>query len=79
MALSGSEGTSSGRITGCALAQVVSRQPVATEARVRPRVSPVRFVVDRVALGQVFVRVLRVFLVNVIPPWLSIVTCHLRG
>jgi len=38
------------------MAQVVSRRPLTTEARVRARVG---FVVDKVALGQVFLRVLR--------------------
>jgi hypothetical protein len=28
------------------------------------------YVVDKVSLGQVFVRVLRFFPVNVIPPWI---------
>jgi hypothetical protein len=41
----------------------------------RPGFTPgsiiVGFVVDKVALGQVFLRVLRLFPVNIIPPWLS--------
>jgi hypothetical protein len=38
-------------------------------ARVRAGVNPVGFVVDKVALGQVFLRVLRLSPVNIIPPW----------
>jgi hypothetical protein len=38
----------------------------------------VGFVVDKVALGQVFLRVLRLSRVNIIPPWLSILIYHLR-
>jgi hypothetical protein len=37
----------------------------------------VGFVVDKVALVQGFLRVLRSFLVDNIPPWLSILTHHL--
>jgi hypothetical protein len=51
------------------MVQVVSRRPLTTEARVRARVG---FVVDKVALGQVFLRVLRVFPCQYItPPSLS--------
>jgi hypothetical protein len=40
---------------GRAMAQAVSRRPLTTDARVRSRVSPCGiFVVDKVALGQVF-------------------------
>jgi hypothetical protein len=35
-----------------------------------PRSVHVGFVVDKVALGQVFLWVLRFFPVNIIPPWL---------
>jgi hypothetical protein len=38
---------------GRAMAQVVSRRPLTAEARVRARID-VGFVVDKVALGQVF-------------------------
>jgi hypothetical protein len=38
----------------------------------------VGFVVDKVALGQVFLRVLRFSPVIIIPPWLSILIYHLR-
>jgi hypothetical protein len=41
---------------GRAMAQVVSRRPLTAEAWVRARVG---LVVDKVALGQVFLRVLR--------------------
>jgi hypothetical protein len=37
----------------------------------------VGFVVDSVLLGQVFLRVLRFFFFNNIPPWLSILIYHL--
>jgi hypothetical protein len=42
-----------------AMAQAVSRRPLTAAALVRAQVNPVRFVVDKVALGQVFLRVLR--------------------
>jgi hypothetical protein len=56
-----------GRQIGRAMAQAVSRRPPTAEARVRSRVN-VGFVVDKVALGQVFLRVLRFSPVNFIPP-----------
>jgi hypothetical protein len=34
-------------------------------------------VVDKVALGQVFLKVLRVFSVIIIPQWLSVLINHL--
>jgi hypothetical protein len=34
----------------------------------------VGFVVDKVKLGQVYLRVLRLYPVNIIPPWLSILS-----
>jgi hypothetical protein len=40
------------------MAQVFSRWPLTAEARVRAQVNPKGFV-DKVALGQVFLRVLR--------------------
>jgi hypothetical protein len=49
------------------MAQAVSRRPLTAEARVRSRAN-VGFVVDKVALGQVFPRVLRFSPVNLIPP-----------
>jgi hypothetical protein len=50
------------------MAQAVSRRPMTVEARV----SPCGICVDEVALGQVFLRVLCGFSVNIIPPLLSI-------
>jgi hypothetical protein len=44
---------------GRIMAQAVSRRPFTGEARVRAMLIHVGFVVDRVALGQVFLRVLR--------------------
>jgi hypothetical protein len=41
------------------MAHGVSRLHFTAKARVRSHSSPVRFVVEKVALGQVFVRVLR--------------------
>jgi hypothetical protein len=52
------------------MAQVVSRRPLTAKARVR--VNPWGFVVDKVALGQVFLRVFHFFPCEyVIPPSLS--------
>jgi hypothetical protein len=52
------------------------RQLITGLSTQRPRIVPgsvhVVFVVDWVALGQVFLRVLRSYLVNIIPPSLSI-------
>jgi hypothetical protein len=53
---------------GRAMAQAVSRRRLTAEARVRAQVNPVEFVVDKVTLGQVFLRVLRFSPVNIIPP-----------
>jgi hypothetical protein len=53
---------------GRAMAQAVSRRPLTSEARVRSRSVHAGFVVDKVALGQVFPRGLQFFPVNVIPP-----------
>jgi hypothetical protein len=50
------------------MVQAVSRWPLTTEARVDPGSVHVGFVVDKVALGQVFPRVLRFSPVNSIPP-----------
>jgi hypothetical protein len=55
--------------TGRAMAQAVSRRPLTATAWVRAQVNPVGFVVDKAALGQVFLRVLRFCPVNIIPPW----------
>jgi hypothetical protein len=51
------------------MAQVVSHQPHTVAAQVRAQVNPVGFVVDKVALGQVFLRVLRFSPVTIIPWW----------
>jgi hypothetical protein len=51
------------------MAQAVSRRPLTAATWVRAQVDPVGFVVDKVALRQVFFRVLRFFPVNIIPTW----------
>jgi hypothetical protein len=51
--------------------QVVSQRPLTAEAQVHAGSIHVGFVVDKVALGYVFLRVLRFFPVNIIPPSLS--------
>jgi hypothetical protein len=58
---------------GRAMAQVVSRRPLTAKARVRARINHVGFVVDKMELEQVFLRVLRFSPVNIriIPPSLS--------
>jgi hypothetical protein len=38
----------------------------------------VAFVVERVALGQVFLKVLQFYPINIIPPWLYILIYQLR-
>jgi hypothetical protein len=53
-----------GHFLGLAMAQVPWR------ARFDPRSVRVRFVVDKLALGQAFVRVFRVSSVSIIPPLL---------
>jgi hypothetical protein len=53
------------------MAQVVSRQPLTAEARLRAWSNHVGFMVDKVALGQVSLRVLRVCPVSIIPPSLT--------
>jgi hypothetical protein len=50
----------------CALAQAVSRRAVTVEATVRSRSVHVRFVVEKVALGEDFLRILRFSPVRVI-------------
>jgi hypothetical protein len=50
------------------MAQAVSRQPPTEKARVQSRVVHVGFVVDKVALGQVFPPSNSVSPVNFIPP-----------
>jgi hypothetical protein len=48
---------------------MVSRRPLTATGWIRAQVNSVRFVVDKVALGQVFIRVLWFSPVNIIPPW----------
>jgi hypothetical protein len=57
------------RAVGRAMAQAVSHRPLTAAAWVRAQVNPVGFVVDKVALGQVFSRVILFSPVNIIPPW----------
>jgi hypothetical protein len=56
---------------GRAMAQAVSRRPLTAAARVRAHVNPVGFMAEKVALGQVFIRVLQFSPVNIIPSWAS--------
>jgi hypothetical protein len=53
------------------MAQVVSRRPLTAEARVSARVSPYGFVVDKVAMGQVFLRGLWFSPIHIIHSWIS--------
>jgi hypothetical protein len=57
------------------MAQAVGSWSLTSENWVQARVG---FVVDRVALGQVFLLVVRVSPVSIIPPWLSILKYHLE-
>jgi hypothetical protein len=50
------------------MAHAVSRRPLSAAAWVRAQANPVGFVVDKVSLGQVFLRVPRFSPVNIIPP-----------
>ena len=50
------------------MAEVISNWPVTMEFQVQSQVSHVIFVVDRVALGQVFVRLLRYSCISIVPP-----------
>jgi len=43
-----------------------------------PKTVQVRFVVDEVALGEVFLQVPQFCLVNIIPPWFSMLIYHLQ-
>jgi hypothetical protein len=54
---------------GRAMDQAVCRRPLTAAAGVRAQVNPVGFVVDTVALRQVFLRVFWFSPVNIIPPW----------
>jgi hypothetical protein len=57
---------------GHAVAQAVSRQPFATKTGKAPGSVHVGIVVDKMALGQIFLRVFQFFPVSIIPPWPSI-------
>jgi hypothetical protein len=60
-----------------AVDQAVSHRPIIVVALVRARPVHMGFVINNAALGQGFLRVLRLFLVSIIPPWLSLLICHL--
>jgi hypothetical protein len=51
-----------------AMAQAVSHRLLTAEDRVRNRSVHIGFVVDNMTLGQVFLRVLRFYLVSIMPP-----------
>jgi hypothetical protein len=61
--------------------KAVPEQLLADLSRRKPRFAPgsvhVGFVVDKVALGQVYLGVLRFAPVNIIPPWFLMIICHL--
>jgi hypothetical protein len=50
------------------MVQAVSRWPLTVVTQVHAQVNPVGFVVDKVALGQVSLQVIRFSPVNIIPP-----------
>jgi hypothetical protein len=60
------------------MARAVSRRPVAAKAMFAVGSLRVGFVVDKVALGQVFIRILLVFPLSITPPWLSVLIYHMR-
>jgi hypothetical protein len=60
-----------------AMSQAVSRWNLTAEALVRTESVPLGFVADKVALGEVPIRVLRFVPVNMFPPWFSILIYHL--
>jgi hypothetical protein len=51
------------------MAQAISSRLLTAAARVRAQANPVEFVVEKVALGRVFLRVLLFSPVNITPPW----------
>jgi hypothetical protein len=65
-------------IEGHAMAQAVSCWPLTMEARVRARLIHVGFVVDKVALGQVFLRLLWLSSVNIYHSTIALQTHYLR-
>lgn len=66
-----------GRARGCAMTQVVKRRPLDAEVRSNARCLYVGFLVDEVAMGQGFLRKLRVSSVLVTPPMPYISFTHL--
>jgi hypothetical protein len=64
---------------GRAMAQAVSRRPLAAEGQVRAPFVPYGFEMDKVALGLVSLRVLRFSSVNVILPRLSRLTWRVNN
>jgi branched-subunit amino acid transport protein len=58
------------------MAQAVSRRHLITKSWVRARVSLVGVVVDKVGLGQVYLRVLRFSPINIFPAWFSTLINH---
>jgi hypothetical protein len=63
-------------VHGRAMAQAVSSRPVTAEDRIRAWSVHVGVVVDKVALGQVFLRVHQFSPDNINPQWLSILVYH---
>jgi hypothetical protein len=65
-------------VRGPCVAQAISRRPLTAEDRRLATTSVhVRFAVNEVALGHVFLRVIRFSPANVIPPWLPTLISHL--
>jgi hypothetical protein len=60
------------------MVQAVGRRPLTVEARIGT-LDQVGLVVDNVALGEVSLRVHRLFPGCIIPPWLYILLYHLRN
>jgi hypothetical protein len=54
------------------MAKALSRRPLTAEAWVDAPSVRVGFVMGKVVLGQVLLRLIRVSPVNIMPPWLSI-------
>jgi hypothetical protein len=67
-----------GNTKGRAMAQAVSRRPLTAEARVRERVSPWGTCGRQSGTVTFLLWVLQFSPVNIIPPWLSILTNHLE-
>jgi hypothetical protein len=58
------------------MAQAVRPRSLNAEARVRKRFSPSEICCKQSGNGTVFLRFLRLFPVNIIPPWLTILLHH---